>query len=303
MVVESGKQAGLVLEIPAGVLTEAIEFRITDRPFQPLPPGAAVSPPQVGYPFRIEPAALVVDTKCRLRVPYQPSSVSFAGPGNVVVNQVSPFAERDYDPEDLSVTEAWVEIGIKTFGEFQVRLGPQVTSLLDYTPPMDQVATLTGGFAFVVESEPTTSPFVAPEAQQWHLIGPTMDESVIFVNGLIVGRRSESQNWLEIWDEPYGPYQTPGPGFAIPQPGIMQVQAPIGTLGVGASLMQLGSYVFGEPREYNGGLQLDVLKLTINVAYNRADLGNGERQLTFWLSPTEGLLSVMIDGVVYDRIP
>lgn len=301
--VESGKQRGLVLEIPAGVLTETIEFRITDRPSSPLPPGAVISAPQFGYPFRVEPAALVVDTKCRLRMPYLPSDVSAAGPGPVVVNQVSPFTVREYDPENLSVAEAWVEIGIKTFGEFQVRMGPRASSLLDYTPPIDQVAMLTGGFAFVVEPELTASPFVDPSAQQWRITGPLLDESVIFVNGLIVGRRSELQNWLEIWDEPYGPYQTPGTGFVIPQPGTMEVQAPIGSLGVGASLMQLGSYVYGEPREYNGGLQLDILKLTINVAYNRADIGSGERQLTFWLSPIEGLLSVMIDGIVYDRIP
>lgn len=304
VVVQGGKQDGLVLEIPPGVLTEAIEFRVLDTGGTTVPAGTAtVSPPIGGYPFRIEPATLVVDAACRLRIPYLPSANSMGGPGNVIVNQINPWAIRDYDPENLSVVDRWVEVGVKTLGQFQVRLGEQPASLLDYTPPLGEVAMLEGGFQFLVDEEPASSPFALPEAQQWRLTGPWMDEAVIFNNGQIYGRRSEAQNWLEIWSSPYNPYQSPGSGFAIPQPTIMTVQNPIGVLGVGASLMYLGTYVYSEPIEYNGLLQLDVLKLSLNVAYNRADLGSGERNVTYWLSPTEGLLRVMIDGVIYNRIP
>lgn len=306
LVVEGGQQDGLVLEIPPGVLTEAYEFRVVQAPMsvEPMPAGStAVVGPLAGYPFRIEPSTLVVDTQCRLRIPYLPATSSFSGPGNVVINQINPWTARSYDPENLSIVDRWVEIGVKTFGQFQVNPGPQPNNLLDYTPPLGEVFALEGGFSFSVDEEPMSSPFADPAAQQWRLVGPSFDEAVIFNNGLILGRRSELANWLELWDDPYNPYQTPGPGFAISQPTTMQVQAPIGLLGVGAALMTLGSYVYSEPFEYNGQLQLDVLKLSLNVAYNRLDIGSGERRITYWLSPTEGLLRVMMDGVIYERIP
>lgn len=304
MLVQGGPQDGLVLEIPPGVLTEAIEFRILEAPRGVLPTGAVpVSEGFGGYPFRIEPATLVVDTACRLRMPYMPAANWMGGPGNVVINQINPWAIRDYDPENLSVVEGWVEISVKTMGQFQVRLAQQPTSLLDYTPPMGEVAMLEGGFAFTVDEEPMTSPFADPAAQQWRLIGPAFDEAVIFNNGQIYGRRSEAASWLEIWDEPYNPYQVVGGNFSIPQPTTMTVENPIGVLGIGATVMYLGTFVYSEPFEYDGSLELDVLKITLNVAYNRADLGNGERRMTYWLSPTSGLLRVMVDGVIYNRIP
>ena len=88
-----------------------------------------------------------------------------------------------------------------------------------------------------------------------------------------------------------------------PQPASAEVQNPVGSPGIGGTVMPFGYYVFSEPLEFAGELELDVLKLVVDVAYVRHDLGSGERRMTFWLSPTSGLLSVMVDGVIYDRIP
>lgn len=299
MVVESGEQAGLVLEFLPGVLSEAVEIRVLDVPVEP----GAVVDGTVGVPFRIEPASLVVDTQCRLRIPFKPAAASTAGPGNVVVRQQSPFATRTYAPDALSVVEQWVEVGIKTFGEFHALMGPSPSNLLGYTPPIGSVAMLTGGHQFEVMEEPTAAPFSAQDAQEWRLSGPTINESLVFQDGVILGRRCALCNWVEIWDEPFSPYQPTGAGFVTPQPASAEVQNPVGSPGIGGTVMPFGYYVFSEPLEFAGELELDVLKLVVDVAYVRHDLGSGERRMTFWLSPTSGLLSVMVDGVIYDRIP
>ena len=50
-------------------------------------------------------------------------------------------------------------------------------------------------------------------------------------------------------------------------------------------------------------VEAETLQAGVAVQVDRQDLGVGERQLTFWLSATEGLLRLAIDGVAYDREP
>lgn len=302
VVVQGGQQDGLVLEIPPGAVTEPVEFRV----IQAIAPVVGTIPtayaePLAGHPFLIEPAPLTLDVECRLRVPYQPSSISGTGPGNVIVNQTNPWLNRLYAPHEVSVADGWLEVGIKSFGQFQVQLGDRAESLLDYTPVMDLTVPLTGGFEFVVEQEPSWSPFSVTGTQQWRLTGPFFDEAVVFLDGEIFGRRSVMQGWLEEWLAPYDPYQAAVSGVATPIPLSTLVNTASTASAYHASVMVLGSYVFSEPVEYNGQLELDVLKLSINVAYNRPDIGSGERKMTYWLSPRNGLLKVEVDGVVYER--
>lgn len=303
VLVESGSQAGLVLEVLPGVLDEAVEFRIESVLAPPQTPPLSFAPVP-GLPFRIEPAGLVVDTKCRLRIPYERAVVPNldSGPGNFVVRQVSPYAQRDYDIEGLDMAEAWIEIGVKTFGEFELVEGPNERGLLDYLPLTGSLSELEGGFQFEVLDE-TSAAFNEP-AYQWRVVGPGVDERVVLdADGMVAGRRGGVASWLEIWQDPHPLLRRELEVPLPPQVGLMEVQSPPGALGIGAAVTPFSYCQFVESSEFAAILELDVLKVVFDVAYDRADLGVGQRQMTYWFSPTSGILSLMIDGVVYDRIP
>lgn len=303
VVVQGGQQDGLVLEIPPGVFAEPVAISVAQGAAPIVSPDPAAAAPQlVGFPFVIEPSSLVMATECRLRVPYQPSVIEGTGPGNVVVHGSSPTLTRRYAPNDVSVADGWVEVGIRRFGRFQAEVGDRADSLLDYTPTIDLVVPLTDGFQFVVNQDPVGATLTDPAIQQWRLTGPAFDESVVFLNGEVLGRRSVAGLWLEEWGESYDPYQTPEVGFAVPQPLTSLVHAPLGVSANHGSLMAFGSFVYTEPIEFNGSLELDVIRLTLDVAYNRFDLGAGERRMDWWLSPRSGLLRVAVDGQVYERL-
>lgn len=304
VVVERGSQQGLVLEVPPGTVDQPTDFRIIEELLSLPDENQLVTVGgQAGQPFRIEPIDLVTTESMRLRVPYQPGGISGTGTGNVDVRQINPWATRDYDPEAVDPLEGWVEISIKTLGRFQVVLamGPQDRS--DYLPAFGSVAQLTGGYEFRIEPELTPSPYVGLGAEQWTIVGPDFDERLIVVDNRIVGRRREPLVWLETWTEPYDPFGDPVQALSnmVVQPA--QVSAPVNQQFTGASVMPLGYFQYGLPQTYAGELLTDVGRLTLNVAYNRSDLGSGERQLTLWLSPVYGVLQLSIDGIVYDRIP
>ncbi|MFT4514025.1 MAG: hypothetical protein ACI89X_000312 [Planctomycetota bacterium] len=300
LIVASGNQAGLILTVDPGVLTAFVDFQIRD--FVPDPGVGSVVDAGVALPFRIEPEDLVLSQNVRLHLPYQPTAVFGTAPGNVEVNQVSPFTARGYNPEVVSVTEGFVEIEVKTFGQFRVVIGERVDPL-DYVPPVGVVTQLGNGYEFEVKDAAPMSEFAAQFAKEWRITGPQFDESVIFVGYDVVGRLSESASWLEIWDDSFRPFQLTGSGFVLPTTGIMQVQSPIGQPSLGASVLPFGFMSYELPVEYNGVLLRDIMKVALNVAYSRADLGTAERQMIYWFSPSVGLLQVSIDGIIYDRIP
>lgn len=303
LVVTSGNQQGLTMTVDPGVLTFWVDFRIRDILPESLPPGVlSYSWPSPGLPFRIEPADLVLSSSVRLHMPYQPTVISGTGPGNVEVNQVSPFTARGYDPDVVDALEGFVEIDIKTFGQFQVVTGERIEPL-DYVPPVGVVTQLSNGFEFEVQDVAPQSQFAALGAKQWCITGPLFDESVIFHVYDVVGRSSGLSNWLEIWDSPFAPFQSTGTAFVIPSASVMQVESPLGARSTGASVLPFGFMSFELPREYDGVLRRDVLKLALNVAYSRVDLGAAERRMIYWFSPSVGLLQVSIDGVIYGRIP
>lgn len=304
LVVESGKQAGLILTVAPGVLTETVDFRVRDYIPPPLPPGVVsgmVEPP--GFAFVLEPEDLVLDQNVRLRLPYQPTAIQGTGPGNVEVVQTSPFTTRGYDPVAVDVGEGFCEIDIKTFGRFQVVSMPPVDPL-SYVPPSGVVAEFDGGLTFEVRDVAGGPPFVASTLKQWQLTGSFLDEGLLFDGYQIVGRVSESASWLEAWSEPFSPFQVSGQsGFVIPSASPMQVQAPIGSLSLGASVQPFGFMSYELPEEFDGELLRDILKVGINVDYARQDLGSASRDVVFWFSPSRGILRVSIDGMVFDRIP
>ena len=84
----------------------------------------------------------------------------------------------------------------------------------------------------------------------------------------------------------------------------MQVQAPAtNPTTLGAGLTFYGYLEWGLPRMLDGREVRDVMILEMDIGYDRADIGIGERKLRLWLAPGEGLLQLAIDGVVYERIP
>ena len=251
LLVESGKQDGLIMTVAPGVLSETVDFQVLDVTNEVVAtgPGAVSAPPlsDAGWPFRIEPADLVLSQAVTLRIPYQPANIANTGPGNVELRQANVYTSRGYDPEAINATDGWIEVGIKTFGRFEVVLGPVVNDLLDYEPALGEVVTLTGGFEFAVEEDAPASPFATSGARQWRLTGPQFDERILMSDGNIVGRRSEAGSWLEVWSDPYSPYQLANCSLPNPQPSVMQVQVPIGALGIGASVIPFGFYQFALP--------------------------------------------------------
>jgi hypothetical protein len=304
VVVENGSQQGLVLEIPPNTVDQPTDFRVFEE-LLPLPDGMQlVAPgPAAGQPFRIEPIDLITTESMRLRMPYQPGTGLLSGAGNVDVRQINPWTTRDYDPEAVDALAGWVEISVKTLGRFQVVAAPSPENRRDYLPAFGSVTQLTGGFEFRIEPEITPSPYVGLGAEQWTITGPGIDERLIVAGNTIVGRRSEPMVWLESWSEPYDPFGDPSVALANMTVQPAQVSAPINQQFTGASIMPLGYFQYSLPQVYQGELLTDIGRLTINVAYNRTDLGSGERRLTFWLSPEYGLLQLAVDDVIYDRIP
>jgi len=296
VVVDRGNQRGLILEIPAGALAAPAEFRVLDE-LQPL---AA----QVGRPFRIEPVDLVASESMVLRVPYEPANVLEAGPGDVDVRQTNPWTTRLHDPVDVDPVEAWVEIATKTLGRFQVEAAaPVVGGRAAYLPKLGDVVELAGGIQFAVGEEGAYwSPLAGQGATYWAITGPGLDERLILSGDLLVGRGG-GQAWVEEWSLPVDPLAGPGAALAGLASQIAMVTTYPNPLPTGATVTPLAYFQYDVPLVYQGVLYTDLAKVAVDVAYDRQDLGVGERQLTFWLSATEGLLRLAIDGVAYDREP
>ena len=301
---DGGPLDGLVVTVDPGVLSEPVEFRIVDE-YVPPPPGGVSSPVQVpplGRPFRIEPIDLVLRENVGLLVPYSPNSVFQTGPGNVELRQVSPYTTRTYIPRAVDAAEGRIEVGVKTFGSFRVWQGPTVLDPADYMPPIGQVATCAGGLRFVVEPMDPASPLASPGGVYWRVTGPAIDEALVVVDRHIVGRRAFPDYWRETWDEPYYPFASADVAMFDLHVQTMLVESPLGNPPLGGAVMPLGYLEWLPPQEYDGRLLLDVAKLTLNVAFDRAD-GSGERRLALWLAPGQGLVSLAVDDIVYARIP
>ena len=305
LTVDDGPQEGLVLTIPAGVLSEETQFRIIDESYTlppELQPTSYLAP--AGFPFRIEPADLVMPINATLLLPYL--SANLMGeqpPGNVSVYQVSPYTEREYEPVSVDVDRATVEVGIKTFGSFRVVRGPRVDDLFEYLPPRDEVQVLEGGVRFVIEDVPASSPFAAQAGSRWSIEGPGIAEALVFVDYDIVGRVALNEAWRELWSTPLTPFE-PFDARRWVTMSTMQVQTPANNpASLGAGLTFYGYMDWGMPLEFDGRQLRDVMILEVDIGYDRADIGAGARRLRVRFAPGAGLLAVAIDEVEHERIP
>lgn len=300
LTVTSGIQAGLRLTVPPGAVTTEVELRILDVPFVLPPGGVPVTAASPGDPVRIEPVDLYLDQPATLHLPYVVQALQDIAPGNVRVRQSRDGSDIQRDPTVVDVTDGFVELATRTFGQYQVVRGPVVGSVAAYRPlPADPV-TLTDGFSFAVEEIPTTSPFAATADARWHISGPGFDELWYFHGGELIGRESAA-DWRETWNVPYDVWQNPQQMQAYGLTTSMQVQAPISVPPLGGSMTVSGTWNFSEPRPVGTALAYDVVWLQVSLAWQRSDIGTGQRSYALWLAPEHGLLALSIDGVMHER--
>jgi hypothetical protein len=304
--VANGAQSGLRLVVPAGAVASPVEIRVYDDQVQP-PAGilALSTVPQPGFPLRIEPNDLVLEQTAVLTLPYLPQVIGDTAPGNVRVQQENAFTTRGHDPSAVDVVEGRLDIAVRTFGRFQVVRGPRATLPADYLPAVDQSVTLTGGYRFVIE-EALAAPG-GPIERLWRVEKPGSNEALRFVVHDLVGRRSDSGNWNENWAQPYSPwayvYAPTSVPFGMTMPTtIVPLTGGSGSSGGNGQITVYGTWQFAEPQFVGGRLLYDVVRLQVWLAWDRPDLGVGQRTLSFVFAVGEGLLSLSDDAATYTRV-
>lgn len=302
LAVEQGALQGFELEVQPGVLPSPVELRVFAVASLSSSGSTSVSSaPSVGQAIRVEPADLVTTTSMRLRLPYRPENIAQTGAGNVDVRQVNPWVSRRYDPSAVDAVEGWAEIATKTLDRFQVEPAADPVARSDYLPPLGEVVALDGGLTVAVGAEGPGSVFAAAGATHLEIDGPSISERLVFAADLLIGRGAGAL-WAEEWSQPADPLQDPLAALSslTTQPAVVTAYASGAT--TGAAVTPLAYLQFGMPIRYRDVLYRDIAKLIVDVAYDRADLGVGDRQLTFWLSPKVGLLRLAVDGQTYERL-
>jgi len=298
LLVETGAQKGLTMIVPPQALLEPVRFVVVDEsPALPPELRALSYSAMPGLPFRIEPDDVFTREDVTIRMPYRLSQMQGHAPGNVFVEQRSAFLPIDHEPDEVDVVEGMVQIRTREFGTFVVRLGPSVDDVLDYLPTTQFVTFFENGYDFQILSAPDS--LFGPGVDQWRIQGPGFDESLFFRGRLIVGR--ETTSFRETWTEDFDPWQrVEDVGLQVTNMQTI-VDEPVGALISGVGLLSVYGYrQFDEPIEHNG-LQLDVVKLIVDMTSDLPINGFTQRQFTFWFAPGQGLLRLGVDGQVSER--
>ena len=83
----------------------------------------------------------------------------------------------------------------------------------------------------------------------------------------------------------------------------ISVQYPVIGLSSGGLMTVFGTWNWSEPRFVGPQLIYDVLQLTVSLAFERQDLGTGQRIYRFLFAPELGLIGIVQDGVTSMRLP
>ncbi|MBX3464241.1 MAG: hypothetical protein KF830_13800 [Planctomycetes bacterium] len=296
-----GKQAGLRVTVPAGALTAAIELRVVDAEVAlPADLLATSYVPDPAPAFRLEPVDVYLELPAALQLPYLPQRLTGMAPGNVRVRQQRAAGTVDHEPTAVDAVVGRAELSLRTFGRFQVVRGPQAAGLSAYQPPVANPVPLEGGWSFAVEEVAADSPFAGPGAVQWRLEGPGFAEALCF-DGLQMTGREAAPHWREVWSAPVTVWQDVA--LVVPQATtfVAQVHAPVSMPSFGGLLTVFGAQSWDLPRRCGDQWFYDVVTLRLALAWNRHDLGTGQREYRFWFAPGIGLLALGIDGVVHER--
>lgn len=295
------RNVGLVLTIPAGALTAPTEIRVFDVPPPPVPPNAVVAAAP-GDLVRIEPAAITLAVPATLRLPYRPAAVLQSAPGNVVVYRNSHGFVVDLVPSLVDVGAAFVETQTNLLGTFAVKVGPTAAIPAGYLPALGETMTLTDGYSFTIEQPTPAQTYVPTGSLRWRIRSGTIDESLYVKDGAIVARDSTSPSWLESWDDPYFLWNDARLQLNFAGSTSTQVAVPIYGAVAAGSMFVSSSWVYQSPVAIGGNDYRDVLQLRIDLAWQREDLGTGQRRYDLVFAPTVGLLSFAEDGVVHTRV-
>ena len=302
--IDSGLQAGLRLVVPPGALKVPTEIRVRDVSLEPAPGTFALSyavPPAA--PFRLEPVDLRLEELATLRAPYTVRNVHNTAPGNVRLRQVRGVNVIDYEPTAVNVVDGWIEVPLRTLAQCSVVAGERVGRIDAYWQPRASSVALDDGYSFHVEDAPAGSPFTGTNIYRWRISGPGVEDLIYFDNNSILGRESNTDGWRETWYQSYPawdyhPASLPPGSFST----IVGVSAPMNLLPISGQMTAVGQWSWGAPREVLDRVLLDNVNFQLTLAWNRHDIGLGQRDYSFWFAPGIGLLAFSQDGVVRSRL-
>ena len=311
--VDTGIQAGLRLSIPAGALTKATEIKVRDAtPLPPLDTGVAatsfLAPPN--QPFLIEPAGLRLEERATLRAPYLTTRLRNTAPGNVRARETRNGIPIEYVPEVVDIQAGACELPIRYLGLYQVVQGPVAEQgIASFKPATGSTVQFADGISLTVEEVDPGSPFAGEGAVRWRitrtpLFGQPPTDLLYFQADELRGRESTLENWRETWSMPYSPWnqaEASLPGAAVTMP--TNVQSPMGGLGIGGLITVFGVWSWSAPVKIGEQQFLDVVQLRLSLAWDRQDLGVGQREYRFLFAPGLGFLAFIEDGVVHLRLP
>lgn len=301
LAVDQGPQAGLRLVVPAGALLEATELRVETA--SPLPAGldAVSAPPEPGAAFTLAPVGLRFEVLATLRAPYRVEVLAQTAPGNVRVRRLLGVDSYDLDPTAVDVVAGYVEVPLRTLGRHRVVRGPVASGIADYRPLADGVpVALADGFTFTAAAV-TSGPFATPTTVGWRLAGPGVDDQLFFTAGWLAGRESSFEGWREVWSQAYDVWTHGNVSMAASLTMPTAVQQPIGSPPLGGQITVFGLWTWEPPLQVGDRLLCDVARLRVTLAWSRADLGVGQREYLFWLTPGLGLVGFAQDGVARMR--
>lgn len=311
LAVDSGRQAGLRLVVPPGALLTPTEIRVRDTVGSPAvgtQPTSVVETP--GEPFRLEPTGLRLEERATLRAPYLTARLMGTSPGNVRAREIRNGYPIDYDPDVVDVVSGYIEVPIRYLSEYVVVAGPAAAGIASYVPQLVGAAVeLEHGHTFTVEEVPPTSPFPStPGSVRWRIAGPAQPlpqpvDLFYFAADQLLGRESTDENWREVWSAPVPFPVSSGsvlPGHAsLTMP--MSVSAPASQPGIGGMITVFGVWSYAAPRRIAGRQLYDLVQFRLSLAWNRADLGVGQREYRFLFAPGVGLVGLAEDGVEHLR--
>jgi hypothetical protein len=292
--VTEGRYAGLRLVVPAGALAAPVTVRMHQPP---PPPDGTFSPAVVPGPgpfVDIEPAALQFAVPATLRLPYVVQGLAGLGIGNVRADYVGPGGRGTIEPEVVDVEAGLAELSITRLGSYGLVRGARATSVFDYFGPDAVGLPLTDGRTFTLARAPVPQ-LGAAVCMHWTLDDvDDQDTETALLDGqfLNVLGRASGADWIEVWNPAVQRVIATAHVFA---PRATATPLLTGAVAV-ASRVDLGPPVRVGEREFR-----DVLRVSVDIAWQRADLGDGARQTVYWFAPGVGLVQVERDGVVSVR--
>jgi hypothetical protein len=300
--VTEGLYAGLRLTVPGGAMTQDVQVRFV----KPAPPPGNTYSPAIATgpgPFVwIEPRDLVFLQPAALRLPYLPQSMVSQGPGNVRATQVTATGVHYLEPPVVDWQLGRIELEIDSLGGYQVVHGVRPGSIQDYLPANGTTVPLQGGYSFAYDSV-LPPRFGARAITRWLVDTGSFAEGVYFEGWSAVGRVAPNADWEEIWATSVDAMLLEAYTTTPPTVTTTQVYSPISAVAPTwpGTATVLGRFALDAPVFVNGREFRDVLKIRLQIEWQRPDLGTGDTEIVYWFAPGVGLVQLGIDGVIRQR--